>query len=291
MAPTAKLDLYRQHKAEYVTPSKPQFVDVGPARYLAIQGQGEPGGALFTASLSALYGIAFTIKMARKKAGRDYKVAGLEGLWWTDDPTKPMPDLPPSAWRSGGTRSAPCAAPERWKLLIRTPDFITQADLAQARKALLAKGKSPLAAQVKLETIREGRCVQALHVGPYDKEHQTIGAMDAFADASGLAFHGLHHEIYLSDPRRVPPAKLRTILRHPVRPLPKKDQPALRSGSTAMRGLSLLILNARGVNLRTGRCVCIPGDPANAARRATASAVDTSACQCYGLPIAERSES
>ena len=105
----------------------------------------------------------------------------------------------------------------RWKLLIRTPDFITPEELHEAKAKLLAKGKGPEVSQVGLESIEEGPCVQMLHVGPYDTEPETISALAAFARENGLELHGLHHEVYLSDPRRVPPERLRTILRLPVR--------------------------------------------------------------------------
>jgi hypothetical protein len=200
----AKLDLYKKHRAEYVTPRKPTLVTVGPARYLTAEGRGAPAGAAFQTAVGALYAVAFTVKMARKAGGKgDYKVAALEGLWWGPDRRAPFSVKSPKDWR--------------WKVLIRTPVFVTAAELTRAKKALLAKGKIGEIAKVKLETITEGRCVQMLHVGGYDKEPATIEAMLAFAEERDLAFRGVHHEIYLSDPRRTPPARLRTILRHQVR--------------------------------------------------------------------------
>jgi hypothetical protein len=198
-----KFDIYKEFADEYITPKKPVFVEIKRASYLAIQGHGEPGGKTFIAAIGALYNVAFTVKMARKFAGRDYAVSKLEGLWWLDDPKGSFLDAPPSTWN--------------WKLMIRVPDFITGKEVAGAIEKLLAKGKPREVASVKLEELREGKCVQMLHLGPYDKERATIEQMLAHAAASGLKFHGLHHEIYLSDPRRVAPAKLRTILRHPVK--------------------------------------------------------------------------
>jgi hypothetical protein len=101
--------------------------------------------------------------------------------------------------------------------LIRTPEFIGKRELEAARKQLAEKGKDPLFKDVELLTLDEGQCVQMLHAGPYDREPETIAQMEAFAAAEGCRFGGLHHEIYLSDPRRVAPEKLRTILRIPVR--------------------------------------------------------------------------
>ena len=212
MAKAEKLDLYKKHKTEYAAPKKPTLVEVGPAKYLTIEGTGEPGGDVFQAKVQAMYGAAFTIKMTRKFAGKgDYKVCHLEGLWWAGREggrqagrkTTDFFHVPKSQWK--------------WKLLIRVPDFITDRDLTQAKQALREKGKPPDFEQVKLEKITEGRCVQMLHVGPYSQEHESVAQMQALAEAEGLGIHGLHHEIYLSDPRRVPPERLRTILRHPAR--------------------------------------------------------------------------
>ena len=99
--------------------------------------------------------------------------------------------------------------------MIRTPDFVSRDELKTAVSVLLEKGKEPEVSQVGFETLTEGQCVQVLHVGPYEKEGETIAQMKAFAGDQGLTFSGYHHEIYLSDPRRVPPERLKTILRIP----------------------------------------------------------------------------
>ena len=151
---TAKLDLYKLHKAEYAMPKKPALVRTKPAQYLAINGQGAPGGPRFTACIGALYGAAFTIKMTRKFAGKqDYAVCKLEGQWFMDGETACRPK---DEWK--------------WKLMIRTPDFISPEDLKTAVATLLKRGKSREVEEVALETIDEGACVQMLHVGPYEKE-------------------------------------------------------------------------------------------------------------------------
>jgi hypothetical protein len=198
----SKVDLYRKHHAEYVTPKEPVFVTIGPAKYLTLAGQGSPKGEKFTAAISAMYSVAFTLKMAEKAAGHDYKVCHLEGQWWTDNGSD-WQTTEPENWQ--------------WRLLMRVPDFITEKELWVASKTVVAKGKGgALVNDVKLETLEEGRCVQVLHVGPYSAEKATIQRMNAVAEHSGARFRGPHHEIYLSDPRRVPEARLRTILRHPV---------------------------------------------------------------------------
>ena len=193
---TEKVDFYKTHKSEYVTPKQPVLVEIGPAKYLAIEGKGEPGSPMFQAQIGALYGAAYTIKMTRKFAGKgDFKVCALEGQFWDFESGKPTME---------------------WKLLIRVPGFVTARELEAAVAALHKKGKGAEVDHLRLETLKEGKCVQVLHVGPYDTEPATMARMEAFAKENGLAFRGLHHELYLSDPRRVPPERLRTILRHPV---------------------------------------------------------------------------
>jgi hypothetical protein len=200
---SAKLDLYKQHAEEYRSPRQPILLDIAPAQYLAIDGRGAPGGEEFTERLSALYAAAFTIKMASKFGGQDYAVSKLEGLWWGPDAKVHLLDTPRHEWR--------------WTLMIRTPDFIGAKELANAVEALLRKAKTAPLKEVKIEKLEEGRCVQMLHVGPYDAERQTIDQMLRHAAVHGLAPRGKHHEIYLSDPRRVAPERLRTILRQPLR--------------------------------------------------------------------------
>ena len=201
--PSEKLDLYKVLKEDYVKPKKPVIVKTTPGKYLVITGRGEPGGETFRAKLEALYGIAYTIKWTKKLEGRDYKVCGLEGLWW------------------GGFGEAGELPEDKtewnWKMIIRTPDFVGKRDLARAVAAQLKKGKGPGVSEVQLERIREGLCVQMLHVGPYSTEAETIETMREFVEDQGLTLHGLHHEIYISDPRRVPEDRLRTILRLPVK--------------------------------------------------------------------------
>jgi len=197
---TQKLDLYQLHKQEYLAPKRPVLLSTTPAQYLSIRGQGAPGGPRFIECIGGLYGVAFTVKMTRKFAGQgDYAICKLEAQWFFEDHKA---EKPKDEWV--------------WNLLIRTPDFITETGRKQAVAVLLKRGKPPEVEEVRLETINEGRCVQMLHVGPYEKERETIAVMRLFAEQQGYQFTGAHHEIYLSDPRRVPAERLRTILRHPV---------------------------------------------------------------------------
>jgi len=200
---SARVDLYKRFAADYAAPRTPALIKPHAAQYLAITGQGEPGGHAFTTRLGLLYNVAFTIKMAKKFAGKDYAVAKLEGLWWGQKPGIAFLGEPRGDWQK--------------KMLIRTPDFIRSADRTAALEQLRARGKDPAVRDVKLIRLDEGKCVQLLHVGPYDAETVSLERMHMFATGKGLRPHGKHHEIYLSDPRRVPAARLKTILRIPVR--------------------------------------------------------------------------
>lgn len=203
-----KLDLAKERPEYYRASKTPQLVKLKPVKYLAIEGVGAPASAEFQAAVGAMYGVAFTIKMTRKFEGTDYKVCHLEGLWWSDCDRSKLAE-PEAFW------TVPRAA-WRWKLLIMVPDFIKESEAQQARSRLVEKRGDETAKRVKLEKIDEELSVQILHVGPYATEPESILKMREFMKAEGLRPHGLHHEIYLSDPRRVPPEKIRTILRHPV---------------------------------------------------------------------------
>ncbi len=204
MSTTEKIDLFKLHKDQYVASKQPQLVEIHKAQYLTISGRGEPGGHEFTEKVGALYGTAYTMKMTRKFTGKqDYTICKLECQLWVDDEGQDFSSTDPKQWN--------------WKFLIRTPDFVQDNDLNTAIETLLKKGKEPQVRQVSLEFLEEGLCVQMLHIGPYDKEGETVTQMEAFARQQGMEFHGRHHDIYLSDPRRVPPERLKTILRHPVR--------------------------------------------------------------------------
>jgi hypothetical protein len=201
MPKQVKIDLYKKYRTEYVTPKDPVFVIVGPAKYLSITGRGAPGGEQFKSHVSALYSVAFTLKMAEKSAGYDYKVCHLEGQWWAEDGAD-FRSHQPKDWE--------------WRLLIRVPDFIGPKEVEAAIRTVIAKGKAALASDIRLEELSEGRCVQVLHVGPYAEEKTAVDKMHLLAEEKGLHLRGPHHEIYLSDPNRVPPERLRTIVRYPV---------------------------------------------------------------------------
>lgn len=206
-------DYKKEFKEFYVPPKKPGIVEVPPMNYLAVRGTGDPNteGGEYKRSIELLYAIAFTIKMSKKGDHRiegyfDYVVPPLEGFWWQEG-TDGQIDYA----RKDDLNFISC---------IRLPDFVTEADFAWAIEEASAKKKRDFSA-VEFLPIHEGVCVQCLHVGSYDSEPATIAAMDGFACEQGyeldFSSERLHHEIYLSDPRRCDPARLRTVIRHPIK--------------------------------------------------------------------------
>ncbi len=193
-----KLDRYRAKAGEF------RMLTVAPARYLAIDGAGDPNTEPFGTAIEALYPLAYALKFASKRAGRDFVVPPLEGLWWADDM---------AAFTSGRDKSA-----WSWTLLLFVPEWIDDAAIEAARDAVRSKKQPPARlADVRVETLDEGLCVQTLHIGTFDDEAPLLARLhDDFIPGEGLRMTGHHHEIYLSDPRRTAPEKLRTILRQPV---------------------------------------------------------------------------
>lgn len=195
-----KIDLYKQHRDQYKATAKPQILDLPPIPYLAIDGHGSPADEQMTVKMGALYGMAYTLKFMHKEHGQDFVVAKLEGLWHPE----------------GGYEQDivnPSTMIWDYKLLIRVPEFVKTEDLTDAREQLRKKKKDGPFDEVKLEVIEEGLVVQALHIGPYAEETSTIEGMHSYAAEQGYHHTPSHHEIYLNDPRRVDPAKLKTILR------------------------------------------------------------------------------
>jgi hypothetical protein len=197
-----KLDLFAGHKSEYVAKAAAALVETKPAVYLAIEGSGEPGGKAFEEAIGALYGIAFTVKMRRKFAGLgDYAIGKMEAQWPQCMAGGTLPDNR-ALWQ--------------WRIMIRTPEFVAAEELVAAAALQIQRGKSPRVREVELFPLDEGLCAQILHTGSYGRECESVAKMQALAESKGLHFTGVHHEIYLSDPRRVAEEKLRTILRCPV---------------------------------------------------------------------------
>lgn len=206
-----KIDLRKEWKHLYSPSSKaPEVVDVPTLQFVAVDGELVPGelpgeSAQFQEAIQALYGAAYTLKFMskqRKENPIDFPVMALEGLWWS---TSGAFDFNrPADW---------C-----WRLMIMQPEHITQEMLQEALEQLERKKPSPALGKVNLVEFCEGLSIQIMHIGPYAEEPATIARLHAFADEHGYRLRGQHHEIYLGDPRRAAPERLKTILRLPVEP-------------------------------------------------------------------------
>ena len=197
-----KIDLAKEDKNYFTAKTIPQISEFPKLSYLAIEGRGEPAGKAFTKAVQALYPLAYGIKGLCKKEGKDFAVAKLEGLWWVKS-DKPALEVPRAEWY--------------WKLLIRLPDFVTSEIVDEAKREVMKKKGIELVKELKFEKITEGKCIQVLHTGPYSTEPETIEKMRKMMKENKLTENGYHHEIYLSDPRKTPPQKMKTILRQPVK--------------------------------------------------------------------------
>lgn len=195
-----ELDAYRAPRDRF------RIVDVPDLTYLMIDGSGDPNTSpVFATAVAALYPLAYALKFASKRElDRDYVVMPLEGLWWADDMDAFTTSRDKSQWK--------------WTLLMMVPPWIDDDAVARARDAVGRRSPPERLDEVRLELLCEGRCVQTLHVGSFDSEGPLLQRMhEEFLPAHGLRLTGRHHEIYLSDARRVAPGKRRTILRQPVR--------------------------------------------------------------------------
>jgi hypothetical protein len=201
-----KLDVKKTEKALYSGRNGQwEEITIPPLQYLSVIGKGAPESPAYAAAIEALYSHAYPLKFESKAAGQDYVVPPLEALWWSDTPEDFV----------AGNRNR-----WQWKALIRLPVPVTDEMIAKAR-AKAAKKLGIDAPEVVIEEIDEGLCLQCLHIGPYADEAPVLARLhDEVMPERGLTFGQPHHEIYLSDPRKTAPEKLRTILRQPVVPLP-----------------------------------------------------------------------
>ena len=199
-----KIDVKKQYKHLFAPKREPHLVEVPRFRYWMIDGKGSPDGAAFQDAISALYSVAYTTKFRLKAGGRaDFVVPPLEAIWWADDESA-FDENRADEWE--------------WTLMLIQPDHVSEEDIADALGVLDKKGKITAAhRKMRTEQLEEGQSVQCLYVGPYNSMEGAISAMQAFAESNGLQLAGKHHDVYLSDPRRTAPEKLRTVLRRPVR--------------------------------------------------------------------------
>ena len=205
-------DFKKEYKEFYMPAARPSIVTVPPMNYIAVRGEGDPNAedGAYKQAIGLLYGIAFTIKMSKKGDHRiegffDYVVPPLEGFWWQD-----------------GVKWIDYARKDRfqWISVIRLPDFVTKKDFDWAVAEATLKKKTDFS-RAEFLTCDEGLCVQCLHIGSYDDEPATVEQMHRYMEELGYALditeQRLHHEIYLSDVRKVAPEKLKTVIRHPIR--------------------------------------------------------------------------
>lgn len=205
-------DFKKEYKEFYLAKNKPQIVVVPPINYVAVRGTGDPNeeGGAYKAAIAVLYAVSYTIKMSKLGDHRidgyyDFVVPPLEGFWWQD-----------------GVQGVDYTnkASFHWISVIRLPDFVTQEDFDWAVAEATRKKKLDCSIAEFL-TIDEGECAQIMHIGPYDDEPATVAVMDQYLAANGyendFSLTRMHHEIYLSDARRIAPEKWKTVIRHPVK--------------------------------------------------------------------------
>ena len=206
-------DFKKEYKELYAPKKGPGIIEVPPVTYVAVRGSGDPNeeGGAYQQAITVLYAISYTIKMSKKGTRQiegytDFVVPPLEGFWWQD-----------------AVEGVDYAHKEafNWIAVIRLPDFVTREVFGWAVEEATVKKKVDCSIAEYLQ-VREGLCVQCLHVGSYDDEPATVEAMDAFAREQGyeidLSEERRHHEVYLSDARKVAADKLKTIVRHPIKP-------------------------------------------------------------------------
>jgi hypothetical protein len=196
-------DLKDELKTLYSAPTHPIIVDVPEMRFLMIDGRGDPEtSADFAEAVQALYSVSYGVKFALKNgAGVNRRVMPLEGLWWAEDPV------------SFVTRRA---SDWQWTMMIAQPPEATAVLVQEASAAAWRKREAPALWKLRFEPFREGLAAQILHIGPYATEGETIRRLHDFVEAEGYVLSGRHHEIYLGNPRRAAPERLKTIVRHPV---------------------------------------------------------------------------
>ncbi|CAG4992847.1 hypothetical protein DYBT9275_01053 [Dyadobacter sp. CECT 9275] len=205
-----KLDLTKAYKAYFSAKTKPETVVIETAKFISIRGKGDPSESAFAKTLQALYATAYALKFHYKESGDDFTVSKLEGQWWFDEEKFGFPSI----------SETPRLVPRRewdYRMLIRMPVFVTETDVKKIIQSVKLKKDIPLIETVAYYEMEEGLSIQLLHVGPFETEPESLSKIQEYATAHNLDKNGLHHEIYLSDFRKTPPSKLKTILREPVK--------------------------------------------------------------------------
>jgi hypothetical protein len=205
-------DFKKTQKDLYLPKTAPSLVDVPEMVFIMVDGKGDPNDPAgeYAAALTILYGLSYTIKMGNKRT-LEYVVPPLEGLWTLDD-----------IEFDGHAAKITDKRKFRWTTMIRQPDFVTPGIFETAKAALQKKKPDLDLSRARREVLTEGFCAQVMHLGPYDDEPGTVERLERFIAESGfqsdMSGSRRHHEIYLSDPRKTTPEKLRTVIRHPIRP-------------------------------------------------------------------------
>ncbi len=200
---STKIDYKRDLECYKAKRATPQVVTVPDLQYLMIDGHGDPNTPAFAEATTTLYPVAYKLKFASKALDRDYVVMPLEGLWWADEMESFTAARDKKQWD--------------WTLMIMVPEWITKGMFTAAVEQVAMKDRPARLDDLRLETLSENLCVQALHIGSFDDEAELLQRMHhEFVPSQGLTMKGKHHEIYLSDARKVEPARLKTILRQPV---------------------------------------------------------------------------
>ncbi len=200
-----KIDLTKADSKYYRAKKSPELVDLDSYYYLTHQGKGSPSEKKFNDAIERLYAVAYQIKFLCKSQDMDFVVPKMEGIWWIDgglEAQHKFAETPEAEWN--------------WKIVIRMPDFVEADHFYRAVQLVKNKNAELLNDEVKFELMNEGRCVQMLHLGSYAEELPTILEMMKFIHENNLKVVKYHREIYLSDPRRTPEPKLRTLLRYGV---------------------------------------------------------------------------
>lgn len=204
-----KSDLTKLYKSYYTASETPKIIVFEKTQYLAILGKGDPDSKSFSTTIEALYATAYALKFIYKALKNDFVVPKLEGQWWYDK--EKYKNLSFAEITEQVKRSE-----WEYRLMIRMPDFVSSEMIEQVIANTAAKKLLPEIKDIHHYFLEEGKCVQALHVGPFAKEPETINRINDFMVSNNLTQNGLHHEIYLSDFRKTSPEKLKTILREPV---------------------------------------------------------------------------
>ncbi|MFW9908263.1 MAG: GyrI-like domain-containing protein [Candidatus Thorarchaeota archaeon] len=198
-----KVDHKKIYREFYNPPKKPTIVDVPEFNFIMLDGKGDPNTSQdYQEALMALYSVAFTVKFAMKKDGiADFTVMPLEGLWWLEGEKFDLTRKNDWSWTS----------------MIMQPEQVSKQAIDDAKKQAIEKRDSPFLRKVRFRPFHEGKSIQIMYLGPYADEGPTINMLHEFAENQGLKLRGKHHEIYLSDPRRTAPERLRTVIRQPVK--------------------------------------------------------------------------